>query len=86
MKKCPIHSCPGQYQKRAIIHAVRYQGKVTVLNNVPAEVCTVCGDTLISLDVAEAIESILRNPGQPSYTAPVYEMPEMPEAAQYEHV
>jgi len=72
MKQCSLKNCPGQYEKKYIPRLLKYRGKLIVLENVPAEVCSVCGDVLISLETAEAMELILKNPGMPSKTAPVY--------------
>lgn len=76
MKKCSITSCPGEYEEKRILHTVKHHGNVIVIENVPAEVCSVCGDVLLSLATVEAIETMLKNPGKPVRTAPVYEMPE----------
>lgn len=76
MKKCSIASCPGGYEEKRILHAVKHHGNVIVIENVPAEVCSICGDVLLSLATVEAIETMLKNPGKPIRTAPVYEMPE----------
>ena len=76
MKNCSIRSCPGEYERKRIVHTVKHHGNVVVLENVPAKVCSICGDILLSLSTVEAIEAILKNPGKPIRTAPVYEMPE----------
>jgi YgiT-type zinc finger domain-containing protein len=76
MKRCSIHSCPGEYEAKRIVHTVRRHGQVIVLENVPAEVCSICGDVLLSLSTVAAIEAMLKDPGKPVRTAPVYEMPE----------
>ena len=75
MTKCSIGSCPGEYEYKRILHTVKHQGSVIVIENVPARVCPVCGDVLLSLSTIEAIEALLKNPGEPARTAPVYEMP-----------
>lgn len=75
MTKCSIDSCPGEYDKKLILHTVKHQERVIVIEKVPAEVCSVCGDVLLSLSTVEAIEAMLENPGKPVRTAPVYEMP-----------
>jgi YgiT-type zinc finger domain-containing protein len=74
MKACSIRSCPGQYSEKHIVHVVKHEGEVVVFDNVPAEVCSVCGDTLLPLSTIEALESMLRNPRKTLRTAPVYEM------------
>lgn len=75
MKNCSIRSCPGNYEERRIAHVVKHRGEVIVFDNVPVEACSVCGDVLMSLDTAEAIEAVLANLGKPTRSAPVYELP-----------
>ena len=53
------------------------EGEVIVFDNVVAEVCSVCGDTLLPLSTVEALETMLKNPGKTLRTAPVYEMAEL---------
>jgi len=74
MKDCSIRSCPGQYEKKRIVHVVKQEGELIVFDNVVAEVCSVCGDTLLPLSTVEALETMLKNPGKTLRTAPVYEM------------
>ena len=71
--KCTINHCPGVYEDRKIVHTVRRAGQVVVIDGVPAEVCSVCGDVLLKPDTVRRIEAILRDAGTPSRTAPVYE-------------
>ena len=75
MENCTIRQCPGQCEERRITHVVKYHGEVIVLVNVPAEVCSECGEVLLPLSSVEAIETMLKNPGKPIRTAPVYEVP-----------
>ncbi|MGA2400159.1 MAG: YgiT-type zinc finger protein [Syntrophobacteraceae bacterium] len=77
MKKCSIHSSPGECEERRITHVIRHHGDVIVIENVLAEACSVCGDTLLPLSTVEAIESMLKDPGKPVKTAPVYQMPDV---------
>ena len=76
MKNCSIRSCPGQYEEKRVVHVVKQGGEVIVFDNVLAEVCSVCGDTLLPLSTVEALENMLKNPGKTLRTAPVYEMKE----------
>lgn len=71
--KCSIKDCPGQYEERKIVHTVRRHGEVVVIDGVPAEVCSVCGDVLLKPDTVRRIEAILNQAGRPDRTAPVYE-------------
>jgi len=42
MTKCPF--CSGELEERVVTHPQSYQGKVYILENVPAEVCSQCGE------------------------------------------
>ncbi len=71
--KCSIEGCAGEYELRSIVHTVRHQGEVIVIDHVPAEVCTVCGDVLLKPDTVRRIEALLRVRPRAAKTAPVYE-------------
>lgn len=71
--KCSIEGCPGEYEDRTVVHTVRRQGQVIVIDHVPAEVCSVCGDVLLRPETVRRIEELLRRPAPPSATVPLYE-------------
>ena len=71
--KCTVMGCPGEYEDRRIVQTARRGGNLVVIENVPAEVCPVCGDVLLKPDTVRHIEAILRRAGDPDRTAPVYE-------------
>lgn len=71
--KCSIDGCPGDYEERFIVHTVRYQGRLIVIDHVPAEVCSECGDVLLKPETVRRIEVLLRESAQPAALAPVYE-------------
>jgi len=71
--RCSIKGCPGSYENQAITHTVRHQGDVIVIDHVPVEVCAVCGDTLLTPETVDRIDSILQSRGAPARTAPLYE-------------
>lgn len=71
--KCSIAGCPGEYEERQIVHTVRHRGQIIVINHVPAEVCSVCGDVLLKPETVRRIEELLRAPTQPAGTVPLYE-------------
>ena len=81
MKKCSIQGCPGEYAKTEINHLVTLGGKPVIIENVPAAVCQVCGDTLLDIETVEAIDKLLANPGPPVHSIPAYSMPEKALAA-----
>jgi YgiT-type zinc finger domain-containing protein len=72
--KCSIEGCPGEYESRYIVHVVRHEGQVVVVDRVPAEVCSVCGDVLLAPETIRQIETVLKTRGRPTRTAPVYEL------------
>jgi len=71
--KCSIEGCPGEYEERRIVHTVRYKGQIIVIDQVPAEVCSVCGDVLLKPETVEHIEQLLRTLTEPVKTVPLYE-------------
>ena len=71
--RCSIKRCPGEYEERRIVHTVRYHGQVIVIDHVPAEVCSVCGDVLLKPETVRHIESLLRMATHPASMVPLYE-------------
>lgn len=74
--KCSIKGCPGIYETKTITHMVQQAGATILIENVPASICTICGDVLLSLETVEQLEELLQHPGTPAHTAPVYKMPQ----------
>ena len=68
-----IEGCSGEYEERRIVYTVRYRGQVVVIDNVPAEVCPVCGDVLLRPETVRGIEKLLRSAARPVGTVPLYE-------------
>ena len=71
--RCSIHGCPGQYETKEIVHTLRKGSNILVFEHVPAEFCSVCGDTLLAPETIEHIEALLSSNGKPGKLAPVYE-------------
>ena len=72
--KCSIEGCPGTYEERKIVHTVRHRGRVIVIDRVPAEVCSVCGDVLLKPETVRQIEALLQTTTyRPVRTVPLYE-------------
>lgn len=71
--KCSLEGCTGEYEERQIVHTVNYHGQVTVIDHVPAEVCTGCDDVLLKPETVRRIESMLRTATRPARTVPLYE-------------
>ncbi len=70
--KCSIKGCQGQYERRFIVHTVKRGADVLVFENVPAEVCDVCSDTLLTPDTIRHIEAMLGGSVRPRKQAPVF--------------
>ena len=70
--KCSIEGCPGKYEERRIVHTVCYKKQVTVVDNVPAEVCSECGDVLLKPETVRRIEALLRVASRPTRMVPLY--------------
>ena len=58
--KCTIEGCPGEYGAGNVMHTVRHRDQVTVIDHVPADVCSVCGDVLLRPDTIRGIEAFVR--------------------------
>lgn len=71
--KCSIQGCPGEYETKNVVHTVRHRGQVVVIDHVPADVCSVCGDTLFAPVTVRRIENLLREATGPTSTVPLYE-------------
>lgn len=51
---CVLQDCPGECEERRITHAAKHRGRIVVIDHVPAEVCTVCGDVLLNPETVRA--------------------------------
>ena len=68
-----MEGCPGEYEEKKIVHTVRHNGQVIVIDHVPAEVCSVCGDVLLKPETVRRMEELLRTASRPAGTVPLYE-------------
>lgn len=73
MTKCSITGCQGEYEQRLIVHTVKHHGEIIVINDVPADVCAICGDTLLTPETVRKIERLLKTRNRPAKTVPLYE-------------
>lgn len=71
--KCSLQSCRGEYEAQEITHTVKHRGKIVVIDHVPAEVCSQCGDILLSPETVRHIEALLRASTEPARMVPLYE-------------
>ncbi len=71
--KCSIEGCPGIYEDKEVTHTVRQRDQVIVIDHVPAEVCSVCGDVLFSSETVRHIEMLLKSAKEPARMVPLFE-------------
>lgn len=71
--RCTIQNCLGDYEAREITHTVKHQGRIVVIDHVPADVCAVCGDVLLKPETVRHIEALLQNAAKPARSVPLYE-------------
>ncbi|MEQ8192156.1 MAG: YgiT-type zinc finger protein [Candidatus Eremiobacterota bacterium] len=71
--KCSMKDCQGEYEERNVVHTVTVRGEVRIFDNVPAEVCSLCGDVLLKPETVRRIEQMLHSSIYPKRTAPVYD-------------
>jgi YgiT-type zinc finger domain-containing protein len=77
MTKCPF--CGGKLEERVVTHPQSYQGKVYILENVPAEVCSQCGEMLLRPEVLEKMQQLVWSGVAPKRTTqvPIYDLAEV---------
>ncbi len=71
--------CKGSTEERMIRYVQEFDGRVIIIENVPAEVCTQCGEQLIRPEVAEKIQRLVWERPSPKRKAqvPVYDLTEV---------
>ncbi len=73
--KCTVKGCPGEYEDRRIVHTLHRGSEILVFEHVPAQVCSVCGDTLLEPETLRHLEKLLEDKGTPRKLVPLYEYP-----------
>ncbi|MDL1892142.1 YgiT-type zinc finger protein [Sphingobacteriales bacterium CHB3] len=58
--KCTFPGCPGEYEDKFITHKIEQPDGVAYIDNVPAKVCGLCGDTILASETLKVIEEILK--------------------------
>ena len=70
---CSIKGCSGQYEPTTVLHTAQRGDRIVVIEHVPAEVCSVCGDVLFHPDTVKRILKILEAGEPVTRTVPVVE-------------
>jgi YgiT-type zinc finger domain-containing protein len=66
------YGCPEEHKRTQVTHTVRHRGRITVIDHVPADVCSVCGDVLFEPETLRRIERLLADLPKPTESAPLY--------------
>ena len=74
MNECPF--CKAPVEDKRIEHVHRWNGKLFILRNVPAEVCTQCGETFFGPDALRAMDSVVTRERSPEdhVSVPVFSL------------
>lgn len=74
MRSCPF--CKGLVEERRVEHIHRWKGTLYILRNVPAEVCTQCGEVFFGPQALKAMDEIVTVKGEPEEhrSVPVYSL------------
>ena len=75
--KCSIQGCPGEYEQRDVVHVVHQGDRIMVIEHVPAEVCSICGDVLFTPETVRRIETLRHTTASPKRTVPLYDFTDM---------
>ncbi len=70
---CSIVGCPGEYEQREVVRAIQQGNRIIVVEHIPAEVCSVCGDVLFAPEIIERLEALRKTTVTPVGTVPLYE-------------
>ena len=74
--RCSIADCPGEYEQREVVRAVRQGDRIIVIEHIPAEVCDVCGDVLFTPETIERLEALRQTTKAPVRMVPLYRFAE----------
>lgn len=70
--KCALQGCTGEYHDGQIAQVFTRNGQTVVVENIPARVCDVCGDTILSWQTVEQLFRILDAKGESTRYLPAY--------------
>lgn len=72
MNKCSV--CKGNLKKQNITYTQELGGKVYVVSDVPALVCSQCGETYLSPDTVDRIQEVIEK-GEQKKLKPIQQVP-----------
>ena len=69
---CRIDVQHGDYERRTVTYTAKLDGQPLIIEDVPALVCPLCGDTLFSAQTLKRIERMKESLPAPIRQAPVF--------------
>jgi YgiT-type zinc finger domain-containing protein len=78
--KCIVQGCPGEMEARRIVHTFVRNGGPIVVEDLPALVCPVCGNTVLDLAVLDSLFALDLDTATLVGQAPVFRL-SLPQAA-----
>ena len=71
--------CHGELEEKTILYTSEFEGRVVVVENVPALVGRQCGETVLRPEVVEKLQKIVwgQLPETQTVTAPFYDFAEV---------
>ena len=74
MDRC--YFCKGRVERKAVRHVQQWGEKVFIFKNVPAEVCTQCGETYFGPEALEKMDKVVTSLPEPEEVTqmPVYSL------------
>ena len=71
--------CKGELDERLIRYLSEFEGRVMIIENVPAEACTQCGEKVFRPEVVEKIQRLVWEQPSPKRReeVPVYDLAEV---------
>jgi YgiT-type zinc finger domain-containing protein len=75
MNTCPVCKSEAITEQNVRV-SLDYRGRIYIFDNVPADVCTQCGEVLLRPLIAKKLESLMRTGTTPERTeaVPVYDL------------
>ena len=72
MNKCSV--CKSNLKHKKITYTQELEGKVYVVSDVPALVCSQCGETYLSPDTVDKIQKVIEK-GEQKKLKPIQQIP-----------
>lgn len=71
---CLMQNCPGEMEERRIVHTFIRKNKPIVVEDLPAQVCPVCGYTVLDIKVLDMLLALDPETDIPVGQAPVFRL------------